>query len=199
LDNDLKNLDNDLTKKSFIYEEFAFEILTSIECTGCTGKKEISEDMLSLPLPMSGIPEPLSLMKCLDAFFKTQSTMQTCKTCQTKTQTTFKKRISKLPNIGIFQLQRMTPFLDKNQSLVEYPEINLVLNGFSMDHSSYNLSAVCNHVGSSTKNGHYFTFAKSWVDQKWYSFNDQTILPLKNQEVISSEGYILFYEKQIKT
>lgn len=60
----------------------------------------------------------------------------------------------------------------------------------------YDLISICNHAGG-VSGGHYTAFCKNHFDKKWYEFDDSCVTPLgKNQPLVSSEAYILIYEKR---
>jgi ubiquitin carboxyl-terminal hydrolase 22/27/51 len=59
----------------------------------------------------------------------------------------------------------------------------------------YSLFAVVNHSGS-LFNGHYTCFIRQQQDQ-WYKCDDAWITKATTEEVLSSEGYLLFYHKKV--
>ncbi|XP_036308087.1 ubiquitin carboxyl-terminal hydrolase 43 isoform X3 [Pipistrellus kuhlii] len=59
----------------------------------------------------------------------------------------------------------------------------------------YDLYAVCNHHGS-LQGGHYTAYCRNSLDGQWYSYDDSTVEPLPEAEVITRGAYILFYQKQ---
>ncbi|CAF2369011.1 unnamed protein product [Rotaria sp. Silwood2] len=60
----------------------------------------------------------------------------------------------------------------------------------------YHLVAVCNHTGSLVS-GHYFTYARNDRNKKWYSFNDDTIREIHNEnDIVTKNAYILVYVQQ---
>ena len=59
----------------------------------------------------------------------------------------------------------------------------------------YTLFAVINHIGN-IEAGHYTSFVRQHKG-KWYQCNDHQIVPASIEKVLESEGYLLFYHKQI--
>ncbi|XP_035694544.1 ubiquitin carboxyl-terminal hydrolase 31-like [Branchiostoma floridae] len=59
----------------------------------------------------------------------------------------------------------------------------------------YDLYAVCNHHGNMT-GGHYTAFSKNPVDGRWYKFDDTKVLPVSDEDVQTSDAYILFYQSR---
>ncbi|XP_025018599.1 ubiquitin carboxyl-terminal hydrolase 31 isoform X2 [Tetranychus urticae] len=58
----------------------------------------------------------------------------------------------------------------------------------------YHLYAVCNHHGN-MQAGHYTAYCRNIVDGKWYSFDDQNVSPISEKSVVTSDAYILFYQR----
>lgn len=59
----------------------------------------------------------------------------------------------------------------------------------------YTLFAVINHIGN-IEAGHYTSFIRQHRN-KWYRCNDHEIVQSSIKDVLDSEGYLLFYHKQI--
>ncbi|XP_078693001.1 ubiquitin carboxyl-terminal hydrolase 31-like [Branchiostoma floridae x Branchiostoma belcheri] len=59
----------------------------------------------------------------------------------------------------------------------------------------YDLYAVCNHHGNMT-GGHYTAFSKNPVDGRWYKFDDTKVLGVSDEDVQTSDAYILFYQSR---
>lgn len=71
-------------------------------------------------------------------------------------------------------------------TLVEFPIYNLDLNTFVTDkdflgslgiESKYDLYGVINHYGNLSF-GHYISFIKNQVDNKWYKYDDSSRTPV---------------------
>jgi ubiquitin C-terminal hydrolase len=56
----------------------------------------------------------------------------------------------------------------------------------------YNLWAINNHSGN-TENGHYWSYCKNSIDNKWYNFNDDNVNHIDEDNIVSKNAYILFY------
>jgi ubiquitin carboxyl-terminal hydrolase 25 len=54
------------------------------------------------------------------------------------------------------------------------------------------------HEGHTTQSGHYYSYIKSYKDNKWYKYNDDNVKLVGDFEKIAnrSNAYILFYQKQ---
>ncbi|XP_064621889.1 ubiquitin carboxyl-terminal hydrolase 31-like [Lineus longissimus] len=63
------------------------------------------------------------------------------------------------------------------------------------DDSVYDLYAVCNHYGNMV-GGHYTAFCKNPYDDQWYSFDDTKVTPLQEDQIITRNAYMLFYQRR---
>jgi hypothetical protein len=62
------------------------------------------------------------------------------------------------------------------------------------DDNSYDLYAVCNHDGN-MQGGHYTAYCKNPIDGSWYSFDDTKVSQMLETSVVTSDAYILFYQR----
>ena len=80
----------------------------------------------------------------------------------------------------------------KNDIRVDAP-----MESSSLDYS-YSLKAVVSHIGSAY-NGHYVTYSlvNEGIDgeKSWALFSDSSVRIVSEQEVLSSEAFLLFYQK----
>jgi ubiquitin C-terminal hydrolase len=127
-----------------------------------------------------------------------------CDKCNDKVNAKTKNSIWELPKYLIITLGRYQYFPRpcKINTKVVYPLENLDMNkfhsGFKNEPLKYNLYAVSNHFGNQS-GGHYTAYRKN-PDNKWYSFNDETVGEINNPEdiVVSNSAYCLFYERTKK-
>ncbi|XP_013774593.1 ubiquitin carboxyl-terminal hydrolase 31-like, partial [Limulus polyphemus] len=61
------------------------------------------------------------------------------------------------------------------------------------DDNVYELYAVCNHHGN-MEGGHYTGYCRNPVDGKWYLFDDTKVSSIQENEIVSADAYILFYQ-----
>ncbi|CAF3882728.1 unnamed protein product [Rotaria sp. Silwood2] len=59
-----------------------------------------------------------------------------------------------------------------------------VLNPNEITKAKYDLIAVCNHIGSLSKE-HYITHAKSCIDKRWHTFDDSTVSDVNEDDVVT--------------
>ncbi|XP_063842463.1 ubiquitin carboxyl-terminal hydrolase 31-like isoform X2 [Scylla paramamosain] len=68
---------------------------------------------------------------------------------------------------------------------VTYPEENV-----------YDLYGVCYHHGKDMQGGHYTAVCKNTADNRWYSFDDSKVEAASEDQVVSPDAYILFYQRR---
>ena len=59
----------------------------------------------------------------------------------------------------------------------------------------YDLYGVSNHYGS-LNGGNYTAYVKNIVSGKWYDMNDGSCSELRDNGVVSSAAYLLFYRRR---
>lgn len=72
-----------------------------------------------------------------------------------------------------------------NSASLDEPKVNNV----------YDLFAVCNHTGTLSR-GHYTAFCKNPADGRWYSYDDTTVQPIAEEQLVTAGAYMLFYVSQ---
>jgi ubiquitin C-terminal hydrolase len=79
------------------------------------------------------------------------------------------------------------------------PPNNLNGSRTSLDESRlnnvYDLFAVCNHTGTLSR-GHYTAYCKNPADGRWYNFDDTTVQPITEDQLVTDKAYMLFYVRQ---
>ncbi|XP_077001216.1 ubiquitin carboxyl-terminal hydrolase 51 [Tamandua tetradactyla] len=161
-----------------------------------------------------GIP---SLTDCLQWFTRPEhlgsSAKIKCSSCQSYQESTKQLTMKKLPAVACFHLKRfehvgkqrrkintfisfpleldMTPFLasTKESRMKGQPATDCLPN-----ENKYSLFAVINHHGT-LESGHYTSFIRQQKDQ-WFSCDDAIITKATIEDLLYSEGYLLFYHKQ---
>ncbi|XP_018016624.1 ubiquitin carboxyl-terminal hydrolase 22, partial [Hyalella azteca] len=178
------------------------------------------------PCPYSGKSKgaaataPTSLTDCLDRFTRPEhlgsSAKIKCSGCQSYQESTKQLTMKKLPVVCSFHLKRfehsnrlhkkistfisfpehldMTPYMS-NRRNNNNNHNNGVAHRNTDVNNRYSLFAVVNHVGSLDA-GHYTAYVRQHRDQ-WYQCDDHLITRATIQDVLRSEGYLLFYHKQI--
>jgi len=150
----------------------------------------------------------ISLESCIKVFFSTDhlhgEDMYSCENCRKLRNGVKQSAITKLPEVICIHLKRFrheNTYNSKITTSVTFPMCDLDFSPF-MDESiaaeeistTYDLIGIISHRGSGTDYGHYVAFCRNELDKK-YEFDDETITLVSEQEVISREAYVLFYEK----
>ncbi|XP_044846704.1 ubiquitin carboxyl-terminal hydrolase 21 isoform X1 [Mauremys mutica] len=189
---------------SKIVDLFVGQLKSCLKCQACGYRSTTFEVFcdLSLPIPKKGFAGgKVSLLDCFSLFTKEEEldseNAPVCDKCRQRTRSTKKLTIQRFPRILVLHLNRFstTRFSIKKCSVfVDFPLQRLNLKEFASEKAGspvYNLYALCNHSGS-VHYGHYTAFCR---DQSgWRVYNDSRVSPLSENQVPSSEGYVLFYE-----
>ncbi|XP_050785785.1 ubiquitin carboxyl-terminal hydrolase 21 isoform X3 [Gopherus flavomarginatus] len=189
---------------SKIVDLFVGQLKSCLKCQACGYRSTTFEVFcdLSLPIPKKGFAGgKVSLLDCFSLFTKEEEldseNAPVCDKCRQRTRSTKKLTIQRFPRILVLHLNRFSTTrysIKKCSVFVDFPLQRLSLKEFASEKAGspvYNLYALCNHSGS-VHYGHYTAFCR---DQSgWRVYNDSRVSPLSENQVPSSEGYVLFYE-----
>ncbi|CAF3637196.1 unnamed protein product [Rotaria socialis] len=112
-----------------------------------------------------------------------------------------------LPRVLIIQLKRFTydPYSNtKIDIYIDFPLRDLDLSHYIIEKNGqkmnspiyYDLVAVSNHTGSLIS-GHYTTYARNVENRRWYSFNDESVREIVDEnDIVTKNAYILVYVQQ---
>ncbi|GMM36448.1 putative ubiquitin-specific protease [Saccharomycopsis crataegensis] len=149
----------------------------------------------------------LNLKDCLETFAKPeilgQNDLWYCPSCKEHRQAEKKIELWSTPDILTIHLKRFENqrrFSDKIDCTIDFPIENLNMFEFVSDKREdkcyiYDLFAVDNHFGG-LGGGHYTAYAKNFVDNKWYYYDDSSVSPADPQKSISGAAYLLFYRRR---
>lgn len=182
---------------------------TEITCKECNGKSLVFEpyNILQLPIPDDG---NIDLETCIKNFTIEEElngkNQYKCEECKKYVDATRKTSIWETPDVLIIQLKRFKNTYTqttKVKSNVKYPLTDLSLKDYYSEYyprnHNYDLYGVIQHIGS-LHGGHYIAHTKNFINNKWYEFNDNNIIHIKDEdiekELISQNSYILFYKKK---
>ncbi|XP_074564910.1 ubiquitin carboxyl-terminal hydrolase 8-like isoform X2 [Curcuma longa] len=149
--------------------------------------------------------ESVSLYSCLEAFLKEEplgpEDMWYCPSCKRHQQASKKLDLWRLPEVLIIHLKRFSYDIFSNNKLemfVDFPIHDLDLSGYlackSKEPSKYQLYAISNHYGN-MGGGHYTAYVYHEIEDCWYDFDDQFVLPTTEDNIKSSAAYVLFYKR----
>ncbi|KAL8604508.1 hypothetical protein ACOMHN_015792 [Nucella lapillus] len=167
--------------------------------------------------------ETTSLLDCLKRFTRPEhlgnSAKIQCSNCLSYQESTKQLTLKKVPIVACFHLKRfehstgfhkkistyvsfpeeldMTPFMSSsrnNNNGYSHQALHAPSIGLTCD-NKYSLFAVVNHSGT-IESGHYTCFIRLPSDQ-WFKCEDHMITEASSEDVLSSEGYLLFYHKKL--
>ena len=110
--------------------------------------------------------------------------------------------VYRAPEVLIIHLKRFSHSRSmmgarKVSELVDFPINGLNMAPFLIDKKQkkviYDLYAVSNHFGG-MGGGHYTAYAKNFVHEKWYNFDDSDVSKASSSDCISKAAYVLFYK-----
>jgi ubiquitin C-terminal hydrolase len=156
---------------------------------------------LSIPLPKDS-STTLSLFDCFDLYCEPETLTgeNAWYNDATKQKEDALRKIGfwSLPEVMIIDLKRWNGHTRKSHQLVDIPMNNVdfskYVKGYNSKSYIYDLFGVCNH-GGGVMGGHYTSTIKN-ANGKWYVFNDTLVTEIKEEAVISTHSYCLFYRKK---
>jgi len=196
---------------SIIVDTFMFAVISEIECLTCHIKsiKIDTENMMKVTVPQSDKPVELQ-----DLISKDHNLIETldddnkynCSICDSKQKALKRMHTWNMPERLIIQLKlfeiREVNFqyqYNKIYTKVNFPAI-LDLNEYKSEYNpldlnyKYELYAVVHHSGNH-RGGHYVSYVKNPLNNQWFLFNDQVIMPATEKTVLSDDPYMLFYKR----
>ncbi|KAM5124936.1 LOW QUALITY PROTEIN: ubiquitin carboxyl-terminal hydrolase 21-like [Callospermophilus lateralis] len=189
---------------SKIVDLFVGQLKSCCMCQACGYRSMTFEGFfdLSLPIPKEGLSgEKVSLWDCFNLFTKEEEieleNAPLCDRCCQKTQSTKKLTIQRFPSILILHLNQFSTSqgtITKISVDVDFPLQQMSLGDFTSDKTVspvYELYALCNHSGS-VHSGHYTALCQSQTG--WHVYDDSCVSPISENQVASSEGYVVFYQ-----
>jgi len=154
-------------------------------------------------LSKSTTSKAISICDCFKNFCKLEVLKENnewfCPQCKKHQKAKKKMEIYNASNILIIHLKRFNAH-SKIDSLVDFPinDLNIsnyVLNKSNNDLLLYDLFAISNHFGG-LGGGHYIAYAKNYLNQEWYEFNDSSVHKISEDSLVTSSAYVLFYRRK---
>ncbi|KAE8611761.1 hypothetical protein XENTR_v10012591 [Xenopus tropicalis] len=148
----------------------------------------------------------VALRECIQLFTKTETLGEHdpwyCPHCKKHQRATKKFDLWSLPKILVVHLKRFSYnrfWRDKLDAVVEFPIRDLNMSDFVCDPQAgpyvYDLVAVSNHYGG-MGGGHYTAYAKNQDKGQWYYFDDSSVSPASEDQIVTKAAYVLFYQRQ---
>jgi len=191
-------------ESSKIVDMFVGQFKSTLKCTVCGHCSVTFDPFWDLSLPIPSRSSTVRLSQCFELLTKEEvldgDEKPTCANCKCRRKCTKSLAIQKFPKILVVHLKRFSlaeRYRGKLSTLVDFPLNGLDLTQFAAvrgNVGAYNLYGVANHSGS-TYSGHYIAYCKHPYSNEWHCYNDSRVSPMSPHSVVSSEGYVLFYEQ----
>lgn len=183
---------------SFIVELFYGQYHSQSICE-CGATNDAFQPFCYLPLPITH--RTSNVIHCLNEFTHPETldddNKYSCDSCKKKTNAKRQLVFWKTPDVLVMTLKRFN-MMHKVSKMIDFPleglDLSDYVNGYDKHRSVYDLYGVSNHTGG-TLGGHYYAYCKM-EDGNWYNFNDSSVTPMKESEVVTSAAYVLFYRKR---
>lgn len=196
---------------------FGVDQYQEVQCDECKTVTKKTEPLLGLVLSLPDEESRnktnyIQLFECFNSlrttgfFFGANSFF--CDVCNAKKYAKWKVVLQRRPQSLLISLRRTlwdkVKGLHKDSRRVEFPieldasDLLDVGNEKSIDEDfdgcHYTLSAVVSHSGSSPFVGHYIAYARNATG--WFLFNDSSVTPAAESNVLLVEPFILLYERR---
>lgn len=175
-----------------IQQIFGGDLISTLRCSDCGKVSENLSPFLDICLDIrnsNSIDEALS-----SHFDKEILDDYKCESCGVKSVTK-QTSIKRPPKSLCIQLSRFTYQGKFDKKITISTKINL--SEYVLEESgtplSYRLASMIIHTGSSAQCGHYTAIALS-EDGNYYKYDDEKVDPMLTEDVLTSPGYIMFYE-----
>jgi ubiquitin carboxyl-terminal hydrolase 8 len=203
------------TKEITIHQQSEYSPLTEMfdgiyenqcSCLYCKTKNIKYEPFITVQLD---IKNNNNIYECFDELCKTNQldcdNKLNCNFCGIQNRAYKKTLFWKTPKILIIHFKRFDDFLQKITNDISYPIKNLDISKYINPDSpykskyKYDLIGINLHLSLCSDNsltmGHYISFVKNIINNKWYVYNDsnQPIQINKLNDLQNENAYLLFY------
>ncbi|XP_067613180.1 ubiquitin carboxyl-terminal hydrolase nonstop [Eurosta solidaginis] len=190
---------------------FTGMLQSDVVCQACKGVSTTIDPFWDISLDLGetahGGATPKTLIDCLERYTRAEHLGESgkikCSTCKSYQESTKQFSLRTLPSVASFHLKRFehSTLIDKKIStFISFP-VEFDMTPFMSEKNNaygdfrYSLYAVVNHVGT-IDTGHYIAYVRHHKDT-WVKCDDHIITTATLKQVLDSEGYLLFYHKNI--
>ncbi|XP_014099926.1 ubiquitin carboxyl-terminal hydrolase nonstop [Bactrocera oleae] len=191
---------------------FTGMLQSDVVCQECKGVSTTIDPFWDISLDLGetahGGSTPKTLIDCLERYTRAEHLGEygkiKCSTCKSYQESTKQFSLRTLPSVASFHLKRFehvsTLIGKKVSTFISFP-VELDMTPFMSEKNNaygdfrYSLYAVVNHVGT-IDSGHYIAYVRHHKDT-WVKCDDHIITTATLKQVLDSEGYLLFYHKNI--
>ncbi|XP_014249494.1 ubiquitin carboxyl-terminal hydrolase 22-like [Cimex lectularius] len=199
---------------------FNGKMQSDVVCKSCGNISTKVDPFRDISLDIPDTPAS-DLFDCLKNFTREEilGVKIECNTCKSYECTTKQLTFQVLPLVIVIHLKRFTQVDKKchlkNSLYISFPmELNMspFVSGYrnrrhySQESSAnkkddiydntYTLYAVVEHNGVNLNSGHYFAYIRH-TRHTWFKCSDDDVIPIKVEDVMARQGYILFYHKTV--
>jgi len=182
-----------------LIDMFYNQLHSTISCDNCNHLSHSYDPSTIITLPIPKKEESvITLYDCLKHYTNEEKldndNKYLCEKCNVESNANKKINLFKTSRYLIISLKRFQNDGNKINTLIQYPINDLILDEYTENktRSKYNLYAISNHTGN-LNGGHCFSYCRN--GDKWYEYNDNMVMKLTNEQLISNSAYILFYER----
>ena len=186
---------------SIIVDLFQGQFKSTLTCLQCGFYSATFEAFMYLSVPIPGSSN-VTLMDCVRQFTKAEKVSGTnswfCARCKTHRESAKQLEIWRLPPVLLIHLKRFSfqgKWKQKLDTNVNFPLSGLNLAPITLGPlkpTPYQLFAVSNHCGN-LEGGHYTAYVRNAINQKFYTFDDSIVQNMATSNVVTKNGYMLFY------
>ncbi|XP_064545392.1 ubiquitin carboxyl-terminal hydrolase nonstop [Drosophila montana] len=191
---------------------FTGMLQSDVVCQACNGVSTTFDPFWDISLDLGettthGGVTPKTLIDCLERYTRAEhlgsAAKIKCSTCKSYQESTKQFSLRTLPSVVSFHLKRFehSALIDRKiSSFIQFP-VEFDMTPFMSEKNNaygdfrFSLYAVVNHVGT-IDTGHYTAYVRHQKDT-WVKCDDHVITMASLKQVLDSEGYLLFYHKNV--
>ena len=194
--------------RSIVSDIFYGMYNSRMQCLNCNATTHNIQcyNLLIIPLEevrkfKNRIQNYVSIRECFEYYQKPEYMMGQnqiyCNNCKLMANSINNSTLIVGPKVLIINLNRGKGLqFDIKLDFTEYLNIRDFIY-FKETPTNYNLIGVVTHFGPSGDSGHFIAFCKSFVDNKWYKYNDAMVSPSSFKDARDTGvPYILFYSAE---
>lgn len=170
-----------LIDRADLRDLFRIDIEIHTQCTQCDLSEFDVEEIYDIPLVNPSDSPEYTFDEAMDQYLADYEIMGECPRCGGQNTRYASRSIKDLSDIMIFTL------FSRDSGEMKYPQCAQMDND-----DMFEIRSVIDHRGS-TRSGHYT--AKLYSDGQWWLTDDCTVSRITPRQVISSDNYILIYDK----
>lgn len=190
-----------IANTTLVHQIFGGYLRSQVRCSSCNFCSNTYDPFLDLSLELNNCSSvQLALRQFTDTETLSGSNKYKCSKCKKLVCAQKQFLIHTAPKILTIQLKRFNFGMglsgEKINKPISFP-FDLDLAPYTSNKekpASYRLYAVTVHSGSSSKSGHYFSYARNIGSNLWYRFDDESVSQVSQDVVTRAQAYLLYYE-----